>query len=40
MMNFIPGGIPASPGFNYEETLKEYPEYMKGINQGNMPVYY
>jgi len=40
MMNFVPGGIPASPGFNYEETLKKYPEYMKGINQGNMPVYY
>ena len=39
MMNFVPGGIPASTGFNYEESLKKYPEYMKGIPKGNMPVY-
>ena len=40
MMNFVPGGIPASAGFNYQESLKEYPEQMKGIRKGNMPVYY
>ena len=38
-MQFVPGGIPASPGFNYDETLKQYPEQMKGIPKGNMPVY-
>jgi hypothetical protein len=40
MMNFVPGGIPASPGFNYDATLKNYPEEMKGIKRGKMPVYY
>ena len=40
MMNFVPGGVPASAGFNYEESLKEYPEQMKGVRKGNMPVYY
>ena len=40
MMNFVPGGIPASAGFNYEESLKKYPEHMKGIPKGNMPVYH
>ena len=40
MMNFVPGGIPASPGFNYDETLRNYPEQMKGVKRGNMPVYY
>ena len=40
MMNFVPGGIPASEGFNYDESLKKYPEYMKGILRGNMPVYH
>ena len=39
-MNFVPGGIPANPNFNYEETLKQFPEQMKGIKQGYMPVYY
>jgi len=39
MMDFVPGGIPAAPGFNYDATLKEYPEEMKGIKRGNMPVY-
>ena len=39
-MNFVPGGIPASEGFNYEESLKKYPNEMKGIPRGNMPVYY
>lgn len=39
MMQFVPGGIPASPGFNYDQTLKKYPEQMKGIPKGNMPVY-
>ena len=40
MMNFVPGGIPASEGFNYEESLKKYPNEMKGILRGNMPVYH
>jgi hypothetical protein len=39
MMNFVPGGIPASPGFNFDETLKKYPEQMQGVPRGNMPVY-
>jgi hypothetical protein len=39
MMDFVPGGIPASPGFNYDETLKKYPEQMQGVPRGNMPVY-
>lgn len=39
IMNFVPGGVPQSPGFNYEETLKKYPEQMQGIPRGNMPVY-
>ena len=39
-MIFVPGGIPASEGFNYEESLKKYPREMEGIQRGNMPVYY
>jgi len=39
-MNFVPGGIPASPGFNYDASLQTYPDEMKGIKRGNMPVYY
>ena len=39
-MMFVPGGVKASPGFNYDASLKEYPEQMKGIKRGNMPVYY
>jgi hypothetical protein len=38
-MQFIPGGIPASPGFNYEQTLKQYPEQMQGVKKGDMPIY-
>ena len=38
-MDFIPGGIPASEGFDYDKTLKNYPEQMKGIQRGNMPVF-
>ena len=38
-MEFIPGGIPASEGFDYDKTLKNYPNIMKGIERGNMPVY-
>ena len=40
IMNFVPGGVPQSPGFNYDETLKNYPKQMQGIPRGNMPVYY
>ena len=38
-MEFIPGGIPDSEGFDYDKTLKNYPNIMKGIERGNMPVY-
>ena len=38
-MKFVPGGIPASPGFDYEATREKYPEYMQDIKRGNMPVY-
>ena len=38
-MEFIPGGIPASEGFDYDKTQKNYPDIMKGIERGNMPVY-
>ena len=38
-MDFVPGGIPASEGFNYDATLETYPEIMKGIQRGNMPAY-
>lgn len=38
-MHFVPGGIPASTGFNYDETLKKYPEQMQGVPRGKMPVY-
>jgi hypothetical protein len=38
-MDFIPGGIPASEGFDYDKTQKNYPDLMKGIERGNMPVF-
>ena len=43
-MDFVPGGIPASEGFNYDATVKKYsqpgfPNIMEGIPRGNMPVY-
>ena len=38
-MDFIPGGIPASEGFDYDKTLKNYPDVMQGIQRGNMPVF-
>ena len=38
-MDFIPGGIPASEGFDYDKTKKNYPDIMKDIERGNMPVY-
>ena len=38
-MDFIPGGIPASEGFDYDKTLKNYPDLMEGIERGNMPVF-
>ena len=38
-MDFIPGGIPASEGFDYDKSLERFPEQMKGIERGNMPVY-
>jgi hypothetical protein len=38
-MEFVPGGVPAAPGFNYDAYLKEYPEQMRGIKRGYMPVY-
>jgi hypothetical protein len=38
-MDFMPGGIPASEGFDYDKTLKNYPDLMQGIQRGNMPVY-
>ena len=38
-MDFIEGGIPASEGFDYDKTLKNYPDLMKGVPRGNMPVY-
>ena len=37
-MDFIPGGIPASEGFDYDKTLKNYPDVML-IQRGNMPVF-
>ena len=38
-MDFVPGGIPASEGFNYDATLKTYPQQMQGVQRGNMPAY-
>ena len=38
-MEFIPGGIPASEGFDYDKTLKNYPNLMENIERGNMPVF-
>ena len=38
-MDFIPGGIPASEGFDYNKTQENYPDLMKGIERGNMPVF-
>ena len=38
-MEYIPGGIPASEGFDYDKSLERFPEQMKGIERGNMPVF-
>ena len=38
-MDYIPGGIPASEGFDYDKSLEKFPEQMKGIQRGNMPVF-
>ena len=38
-MDYIPGGIPASEGFDYDKSLERFPEQMKGIERGNMPVF-
>ena len=38
-MDFIPGGIPASQGFDYDKSLQTFPQIMQGIQRGNMPVF-
>ena len=38
-MDFIPGGIPASQGFDYDKSLQTFPQLMQGIQRGNMPVF-
>ncbi len=38
-MDFIPGGIPASEGFDYDKSLQTFPQIMQGIPEGNMPVF-
>lgn len=39
-MRFVPGGVPAASDFNYEASKQKYPEYMRDIKPGYMPVYY
>lgn len=39
-MKFVPGGVPATPEFNYEASKQAFPEYMRDIKPGYMPVYY
>ena len=38
-MDFVPGGIPAAEGFNYDASLKAFPQQMQGVPRGNMPAY-
>jgi len=36
----VPGGIPATGGFNEEATREHYPGFMEGVKAGNMPAYH
>lgn len=39
LMNFVPGGIPAPDNYNMEASKKQFPDYFKYADEGNVPAF-